>query len=56
MEVLKDYVLGDTIARYMQPGLGWTVGMMLFPAAMAGQVAEKSSATTWTKFDRPEPA
>ena len=40
VEVLKDYVLGDTIARYMQPGLGGPVGMMLFPAAMAGQVAE----------------
>ena len=44
MEVLKDYVLGDTIARYMRPGPGGPVGMMLFPAAMAGQVAEKSSA------------
>jgi hypothetical protein len=44
VEVLKDFVLGDTIARYMQPGLGGPVGMMLIPAAMAGQVAEKSSA------------
>jgi alpha-galactosidase len=44
VEVLKDYVLGDTITRYMQPGPGGPVGMMLFPAAMAGQIAEKSSA------------
>jgi len=44
VEVLKDYVLGDTIARYMRPGPGGPVGMMLFPAAMAGQLAEKSSA------------
>lgn len=44
MEVLKDYVLGDTIARYMRPGPDGPVGMMLFPAAMAGQIAEKSSA------------
>ncbi|GAA1805144.1 hypothetical protein GCM10009682_28720 [Luedemannella flava] len=44
MEILKDYILGDTIARYLQPGPGEPVGLTLFPAAMAGQIAEKSSA------------
>ncbi|MCL1900600.1 MAG: hypothetical protein FWG11_08850 [Promicromonosporaceae bacterium] len=42
MEVLKDFVLGDMIARYVSDGPSGNVGLMLIPASMASRVVEKS--------------
>ncbi|MER7243235.1 glycoside hydrolase family 36 protein [Kribbella sp. NPDC000426] len=42
MEVLKDYVLGDTIARYVRSGPDGPVGLVLMPAATVAQAAERS--------------
>lgn len=43
METVHDYVLGDTVARYVRDGTDGNVGLVLLPAAMQAQVREKSS-------------